>query len=231
MIISTVQNSFSNSQQLRNVVNNDWLVLVIIVLLLIYIIIERVRPTYMYSIVIKGLTSTVSRISMKVWKSRNLNLLILLIGCLVINISILLMYCVKLWDLSFVNSDTSNQFFFFLFLVSLYLALKISVYKLLGYLFDIRELTKEYLSNKYLQFQIYAIILFPFSCLIPFVQPKLYPILVITELILLFIIHIISILRSLSVFTVHKFSKFYMILYLCALEILPILLVGKVFFL
>ncbi len=230
MIITLTQNSNISAGQLRNMVNNDWLVFVLLLLLMLYILIERNRQSYLFYIAGKGLAVTVDRISLKYWKTRNRNLSFLLTIAFIINISLLIVYCLRFWNLSFINADIRIQFILIICLVSGYVIIKTIIYKLIGYLLDINDIIKEYLSNKYLQFQIYGVILFPFSCLILFISEHFKLLLIIIVLFILISIHITSILRAISIFTFHKFSKFYMILYLCALEILPILIVGKLFY-
>jgi len=229
MSIFLIQNNKSLEPILRVASNTDWLIIIFLILLVLYIIVERLFPGYMYSVIGKGLIFKPVSFYIKSWKLRRKYSLYILTAASIINIGLLLLYSSKFLNISIVSANEILRFLSFIFMITFYGIIKIGIYRLSGILFDIQEIIKEYIANKYLQLQIYGIILFPISCLIPFVNEKYVKTLIVFAFILLIIIHIISILRIISVFTARKFSKFYMILYLCALEILPVMLLGKLF--
>jgi hypothetical protein len=123
----------------------------------------------------------------------------------------------------------SNGIEFFLIIfsaVNAYFMLKILLYKLLGSIFSQKEATGELVFNMMLYHNVMGLILLPVATihsLVPgfgIISMFLVPVLVA-------IFYLMSIFRSIYFAIRVGISIFYLILYLCALEILPILLVVK----
>lgn len=107
-----------------------------------------------------------------------------------------------------------------------YFMLKILLYKILGSIFSKRETTGELVFNMMLYHNVLGLILLPIATvhsMVPAFAP--FSLFVVPVLIILF--YLMSILRSIFFAFREGISIFYLILYLCALEILPILLVVK----
>ena len=107
-----------------------------------------------------------------------------------------------------------------------YFMLKIFLYKLLGAVFSQRETTGELVFNMMLYHNVLGMILLPVATMhawVPVVAP--FSLFIVPGLVLLF--YLMSIIRSIYFAIREGISIFYLILYLCALEILPILLVVK----
>ena len=107
-----------------------------------------------------------------------------------------------------------------------YFMLKILLYKILGSIFSKRETTGELVFNMMLYHNVLGLILLPIATIHSMV-PALAPVslFVVPGLIVLF--YLMSVIRSIFFAFREGVSIFYLILYLCALEILPILLVAK----
>jgi len=92
-----------------------------------------------------------------------------------------------------------------------------------------REVFKEYLVIVYQSYKFsslllyFIIIMLLYTTILPF---KFY---FISGIIVLSIMYLIRTIRLLIIFTTRKISLFYMILYLCALEIMPVLITVKYF--
>ncbi|MCK9412732.1 MAG: DUF4271 domain-containing protein [Prolixibacteraceae bacterium] len=119
------------------------------------------------------------------------------------------------------------EFFLIVFaVVNAYFMLKIFIYKMLGSIFSQREATGELIFNMMLYHNVLGLILLPVATihlLVPgfgIISMFLVPALVV-------IFYLMSIFRSIYFAIREGISIFYLILYLCALEILPFLLVGK----
>jgi len=110
--------------------------------------------------------------------------------------------------------------------INAYFLTKIFLYKILGSVFSQKEASGELVFNMMLYHNVLGMIMLPvatFHSLVPamgFVSLFLVP-----GLILIF--YLLSLLRSIYFAIRTGISIFYLILYLCALEILPILLVVK----
>ncbi len=105
--------------------------------------------------------------------------------------------------------------------------IKYFVFNILGFIFNEKLTTNEYITNVGIYNKILGVFLFPIIIMIPYISlqfklPLMY--------IGIFIIILSLILRFLRAFQIAfkiKLSIFYLILYLCTLEILPILIIGK----
>jgi len=98
-----------------------------------------------------------------------------------------------------------------------------------GNLSDERELFNEYLVNVYSSYRFSAVIIFGVVIMLVYTV-ILPPEFVITiGVIVLIILYLIRVVRLLLIFMKRNFSLLYLILYLCALEILPVLIIVKYF--
>ena len=119
------------------------------------------------------------------------------------------------------------EFYLIVFVVAnAYYLLKLFLYKILGSVFSQREVTSELIFNMMLYNNVLGLILLPVAtvhALVPgFGIASLF---LVPGLIVLF--YLMSIIRSVYFAIREGISIFYLILYLCALEILPVLLVTK----
>jgi hypothetical protein len=119
------------------------------------------------------------------------------------------------------------EFYLIVFLVcNAYFLVKIFVYKILGSVFSQREKTGELVFNMMLYNNVLGMILLPVST-IHSVLPGFGPFSLFIVPGLIAIFYLLSVTRSIYFAVREGISIFYLILYLCALEILPILLVVK----
>lgn len=122
-----------------------------------------------------------------------------------------------------------NLYLVFSISILILFTLKILTIRIIGFLFDLPKLVREYVSILYLSYFNTAILFLPLV-LIMALQPKTSaPIYVVIAVLLLVTIFFIQFMRAgASIFKTHSLSKFYLILYLCTLEIGPILILIKV---
>ena len=107
-----------------------------------------------------------------------------------------------------------------------YFMLKIFLYKILGSVFSQRETTGELVFNMMIYHNVLGLLLLPVATLhawVPGFAP--FSLFIVAGLIAIF--YLMSIVRSIYFALREGISIFYLILYLCTLEILPILLVVK----
>lgn len=113
-----------------------------------------------------------------------------------------------------------------LVVVNAYFMVKILIYKILGSVFSQRETTGELVFNMMLYNNILGLILLPVSTIHSMVPAfGAFSLFIVPVLIALF--YLMSLIRSIYFAVRVGISIFYLILYLCTLEILPILLVVK----
>ena len=114
------------------------------------------------------------------------------------------------------------------FLMTIYVA-KWIVCSVTGYISLTQKAFSEYLFNVFLFNRNLGLLLFPFLIGIPYIADYLTPIFVHAGIIVIVILYLLRIFRGITIFLKEGFSIFYMILYLCALEFLPLILFFRLF--
>ena len=99
----------------------------------------------------------------------------------------------------------------------------------LGYLFDKQKLFSEYNHNISLYKKVYGLVLLPVIVGLLYAGEQLLVPLILGGLIMGIIFYLLQLIRGLEIIIRKEFSLFYLILYLCAFEILPILVLYKLF--
>ena len=102
------------------------------------------------------------------------------------------------------------------------------LFHLLDFLFLGKKAFFTYISTIFLYNKMIGIILLPIIALIPYVPKHITPWLFYAGTIIIIILYIFRIFRGLQICFKNRLSIFYLILYLCALEILPTLILFKV---
>jgi len=92
-----------------------------------------------------------------------------------------------------------------------------------------QEVFREYLLSIYQSYRFGAIFLFAIIILVSYTRILPVNDLIISGIVILGIMYIIRVIRLLIIFLNRNISIFYLILYLCALEILPVLIIAKYF--
>jgi hypothetical protein len=110
----------------------------------------------------------------------------------------------------------------------IYILVKFSLYRISGFIFDINSETREYIFYAKSGNRIMGLILFPIVVSLFFIRGVFEEYLLITGGIIFVIVNIINFLRSMKVIAQKVFSIYYMILYLCTLEILPLLIMWRI---
>lgn len=152
---------------------------------------------------------------------------VLLSICFVLVFSFLLYKTNDRFDLILKGAEAYIQYLFFISLVTLIYTTKIIFIKLSNFLTQTYDLGNEYILTVFLHSQVLGIFLFPFVVCVQFSQYPielfLYPSLVITSLFFLFRWFRGFVISSLE----QNSGLLYIILYFCALEILPLFVLIK----
>ncbi len=131
------------------------------------------------------------------------------------------------------NHEHNNIVFFlycFVGLVALY-NVKFIFIRFIGYIFNGIKESKEYLHTVSIYNKNLGVILLPITISAPFIAQHSVPMLLNSGLILTLIFYVFRLSRGLKILFRQHVSIFYMILYLCALEILPLLMIYKLLYL
>ncbi|MCJ8210398.1 DUF4271 domain-containing protein [Mucilaginibacter sp. RS28] len=113
-------------------------------------------------------------------------------------------------------------------LIIIVFAVKLLLLRFIGFIFDVGKIVSEYITVLYLTYFNIAFVFLPVTVCFSLLAAQYIPYLLFTALGLVVVIFIWQYLRSsLNIISNFRFPKFYLIIYLCALEICPILILIK----
>ncbi len=101
--------------------------------------------------------------------------------------------------------------------------------RVLGYVFDKKGLFYEYVHNISLFAKIYGVLLFPLIAGIIYASPVIIPVLIYTALFFAGLLYAAKLVRGFKLLQNNEFSVFYVILYLCMVEIIPVIVMFRLF--
>ena len=210
-----------------NRVNTDWLT---ILLLLVLILFATVRTSYSKYLVTLFQSIFNYSTSFRMFREKNytaLHAAYRLELYFYITFSVLLFQSINYFNINFRYSN------FRLYLVCLgavlaYFLFKKMLYNILGSVFEGVNETREYLFNMDNHNRIAGLFLFPIITLVAFypAESPLLPVLLGGLTVIIF--YILLLYRGISILMKKQFSIYYLFLYLCSLEFLPLLLIYKI---
>ena len=209
--------------------HNDWLIGIIIFTAFIYSLIRTSSRSYRHELtrffLFRGLNDPASRDlgGLFNWQSTLLNLISFF------NLG-LFVYCTAMWY----NHIPAMTGGFLIWLISVgiiitAITLRHFVCVMTGSISDEREVFREYLLVVYQSYRFSAIILLIIVILILYTHIFPLKMLFMTGFIVLILMYLIRVIRLFLIFINRNISIFYLILYLCALEFLPVLIIIKYF--
>jgi hypothetical protein len=101
--------------------------------------------------------------------------------------------------------------------------------KFIGFILDQKQAFDEFLHSNLLYYKVAGLFLLPVSSFLALIAEKYHFTFILTGIIIIFIIYTISIFRATTIMLKKGILLFYWILYLCTIEILPLLLLYKFF--
>jgi len=126
----------------------------------------------------------------------------------------------------FLESHTLS-ILFFSFATGLLYFLKARIWQTLGIVFHVEKLSGLYIHNMFLYNRNAGLIVFPLVAFIPYMTEIITPYLVFGVIVVFLIFYLLRLYRFFIIFHAQIVSVFYFILYLCTLEILPLLILIK----
>ena len=206
--------------------DKDWLFYLIIGLLLIYGLINNLFPQYYVK-----LFSQFSQSSMRVLQNRE-QLVQNSFASLSSNIGFILSFSLMSTLLIFNRHLLPISFWLaYLYICAFFILLYLGKYlclQLVGYIFSVRDLISTYIFVVYMINKVLGILLLPFILVLAFAQPAYYPIAMGCGAVLTILLFLYRYLFTLtSVRNKLHISSFHFFLYLCAFEILPLLILYK----
>lgn len=229
LVSSVIAESNKLSLPIREInhTNTDWLT---ILLLLVTILLASVR--FAYSKYIGNLFQSLINYSTsyRMFRERNYPFLhgaFRLEAIFYLIFSIFLFQIIQYFHLAIVHKSFT---FYALSLlgVLLYFFVKKIIYSTLGMVFEGALETKEYLFNMDNFNRMLGLVLFPIVALINYYPTENPVFMVFTGIITIAIFYVFQLQRGIYILLKKQFSLFYLFLYLCSLEFVPLILIYKV---
>ena len=211
--------------------NSDWMVGVLLFALVLMAIVRFSFSKYLFKVFDSILNYQTASNLLSEKNMRNLRGSIFLNFLFFVNLALFLVqYAVYILSL---NQENNNFIFFlysFLLLVVVYSG-KAIIIRLMGYIFGAIKEAKEYLHTVFIYNKNLGLFLLPITISVPFIAPYATPMLLNFGLFITLIFYTFRLFRGFKILFRQHVSIFYMILYLCALEILPLLMIYKLLYL
>jgi hypothetical protein len=208
----------------RNEMTYDWLLGIFLFLVVLFVWIRTFYSKF-FSTLGNALLSY--HLSLKLFEERNVLLQrvsIVLDFIYVIVFSVFLFEFVEYFGFLGTKMKGFNLFLLLLNIVMMYAILRTIVLRLTGSLFLARPLFSEYIHNTLVINKGLGIALFPVVVLAQYLPNNLIPVVLVLGFIVVAAAFILKSLRSYQIILRRDVLIFYLILYLCTLEILPLLL-------
>jgi hypothetical protein len=144
-----------------------------------------------------------------------------------INLGLFLYYVLSFFHISQVVPSDFLSVLIYCAAIAAFYSIKTMLCRLIGYLFLSQPEFSEYVHNINVFNKNTGLFLFPFVIMVPYINDSIKPIILYSGIILFLGIYILRIIRGFQIIIHKGVSSFYLILYLCAVEILPVLLIVK----
>ncbi len=204
-----------------------WMLAVILVLLLYLAVINRFMNKTIADIVQSFYSQRVlSQFSKEenLFNSWSFILLFLLFGA---TVGLLFYQVISYYNHNYAD-DGWQLYLGLTFAVIIFFILKIILLRVLGLIFNIRNLVKEYVSVLYLTYFNLTFISLPLVVCFGLIADSFKPLLLLVSGLLILVVLFWQYIRSsINILSVYRFSKVYLFIYLCALEFCPVLILIK----
>jgi len=213
--------------KVRNNLNMDGLTIAIVVSLFLLAIMKVTYNKFIVQI-ISGLVNF--QVAMRLFRERNVlfrNISIGLNAVFYINTGLFIYFILDAFSLTQLYTQVFRNILAYGFIVFLVNNIKTLVNKTIGYIFMAQDEFAEYIHNITLFNKNIGLFLFPIIVLYPFVLDNIKPFVTYFGIVIISIILLLRFYRGFQIIMRKGISIFYLILYLCAIEILPVLIMVK----
>lgn len=211
----------------ENTIRNDWLTIFIIAIALLYVLVKKATRPFLHEagrfFLMRGIAEhpAYGKGSLFHRDSIILNFISFLI------ISLFIFYIASCSDLIPGDMSALSVITLAFLGISAALTTRHLICSATGVLSGKTDVFKEYIASIYMTYRFFALPAFFFVVLIAYTPLSRPEIIVSTGIILFLLIYLYRVIRLFLIFIKRNFSIFYFILYLCALEILPALIILK----
>ncbi|MDD2380275.1 MAG: DUF4271 domain-containing protein [Mariniphaga sp.] len=213
-------------RQIRQL-NNDWLTLILLLVIVLFASVRTSWNKYLGQLFHSVVNESTSY---RLFQEKNSSMLL---GAFQLDIVFYFVFSAFVYQL--INYYQLDFLYhnFFLYLTSLifvvaYFTLKKFLYRFIGFLFEQPVDTEEYVYNMGNFNRITGILLIPVVILIAFSPIRPVGIIIFLGIFIVFMLYFLLILRGFITLFRKQFSIFYLFLYFCTLEFLPLVLLYKV---
>jgi hypothetical protein len=206
----------------------NWIAVTLVVSLFVFAIVKMLYEKYILQII----SAVVDyHVSVRIFRERNVLFRNMALGLNVVfacNVGLFLYFLTKHFGFNgFIPNYFLNILIFGLGVVMLY-NLKAFFCRLIGIIFMVQDETSEYVFNFNLFNKCLGLFLFPSVMLFPFVPDSSKPFVLLFGILVFICLFLLRYIRGVQIIMRKDFSLYYLILYLCAVEILPVLILVKV---
>ncbi len=213
----------------RNESSNDFFLGIIIFIILLILWIKIFYRKY-FTILLNSLFSY--QVSVKLFREKNVlikRVSFALNFIYVIVLAIFILKILEFYQIKVFNFNTIETLLFLINLIVIISIARIFLLSIIGFLFNNIEVFNEYIHNNYIINKNLGLILFLLLIIQIYMTENITKVLIITGIIFIILSHIIRLYRGFQIIIKKDIFLFYLILYLCTLEILPLLLGYKFF--
>ena len=213
----------------KPLIRQDWFVAILLFLVLITGLVRMNWFRYLKDVM---LTIFYPSFTSKLGESNASNFFpSLILGALFyFNISIFTFEILTIYNKDFLGFEGPVMIPVILALFVVLFSAKILVYRIISHIFDTQKSTHSYLASSSATSKAYGILLLAFIVLIPFVEFNIQEFLIKIGIGLFIALYLIQLTNGIRSNFSKPFSGYYIILYLCALEVLPLAVLIKVLF-
>lgn len=221
-------NNITNGEK-ENQLHSDWFIAVLVFLLISTGLVRmnwyRYLRTVMLTIFYPSFTAKLGNTNIS-----NYIPSLILSSLFYVNISVFTFETLTIYERPFIGLEgviiipVLILFYFLLFTG------KVLAYRFVAFVFDTKRQVHQYLTASSAMSKAYGVLLLPIMILLPFVEPNFTDYLIKIGIGLFIALYMIQLSNGLRSNFSNLFSGYYIILYLCALEILPLAVLYKVLF-
>lgn len=213
---------------LRAEASLNWLPGILLLSLFIFSWIKILYQKYIVQIV----AGTVNyQVSVRLLREKNVlfrNMAMGLNFIFTLNIGLFIYFLIQSFNLNQIESNSFLSVALYSLGILAFYNIKTFICKLIGNVFLVKEQIAEYVHNIHLYNKNTGLFLFPVVIIYPYITSSLIkPIVIYLGLIIIMGMTLLLVYRSFQIIMKNGVSLFYLILYLCAIEILPVLLLIK----
>jgi hypothetical protein len=206
--------------------SHDWFTYVFLLTFFIFIFVKNNTKKY-FSLLFQSITSFLA--SSRMYREQNISLIQ---GSAVMELFYLIV--MALFGFQIIQSlgislPVSDFVVFLICFVVLFLffQVKLVIYRILGFFGETRSETREFLFNVQNHNKVLGILLWPLVAFIAWLPFQSQQVFMITGLVLTLLFYLFYLIRGTRILIKKQYSIFYLFLYLCTLEFLPLLLLIK----